>query len=81
MPEETMTNIFLRFIFFAFIGNYLYIRKTNKIITETSLKYDLDNESHNLIHELQEKGGASIGSAFICFTIEIVTQIYFNVYF
>ena len=65
----------ISFVILGFIGNTLYIKKSQKIVSDFVSKYHLLNIDNLNTNELREKGGTSYTAALVCAGILIILQL------
>jgi hypothetical protein len=65
----------LSFIVLGYLGNYLYLRKSMKVVDEYVTNQNLEKADPIKVDELRKKGGTSMTSALICVALLILLQL------
>jgi hypothetical protein len=65
----------LSFIVLGYLGNYLYLRKSMKVVDEYVANQNLEKADPIKVDELRKKGGTSMTSALICVALLILLQL------
>jgi len=64
----------LSFVVLGFLGNYLYLKKSMKVVDRIASGDDFQKYETDKITEIREKGGTSMVSALVCAGLLILLQ-------